>query len=149
MVYFEDLGAVIDAAGPELSDFLDSELHGGFHTGARNFEVKERAGSTVVIAFERLIEGTWSRAACRVTDFAPFCVCVEEIEGELAGTKLVLIRRPKGDRTQVDVYGDIRSKTFDEKAALKFFLDDLESTHREDVNALSIYRQSKTRVPPR
>lgn len=146
MVYFEDLGAMIDAPVTTVWEYLLSEDHGGAHSGsARNFQVKETVGSTSVISGERFFNGKWSAFLTKSTDFPPFCICNEEVQGDFAGTKFVLVYRPRGSQTQVDVFGDIQSNAFDAESARSHFLKLLEGAHNDDVAAIAVYRKKRSR----
>jgi hypothetical protein len=137
MTYFEDTGTVIDAPIDDVSRYLVSEHHGAAHSSsARNFEVKETAGASGVIAAERFLDGRWSPFLGRSTDFPPFCVCNAEIEGDFAGTKFVLVYRPEGRRTRIDLYGGVRSNVFDAETARRKFLRLLEGAYDEDAAAM-------------
>jgi len=138
MTYFEDTGNIIDAPIELVWAYLSSEHHGPAHAGsARNFDVKETVGSTAVISADRLMNGRWARFVSKSTDFPPLCICNEEVEGDFAGSKFILVYRPKGNQTQVDVYGDVRSSGMDPNTARAAFLKLLEGAYLEDVLAIA------------
>jgi hypothetical protein len=138
MVYFEDTGSVIEAPIEFVWEYLVSEQHGPVHSkSARKFELKETVGPTSLVSAERYLNGKWSTFVSKSTDFAPFCICNEEVEGDFAGSKFVLLYRPKGNRTQVDVYGDVQSKVFTPDEAKKTYLKLLENAYEEDVSVIS------------
>jgi len=142
MVYFEDTGTIIDAPVWYVWEYLESEHHGPAHSkNARNFQVKETVGSTALVSAERYLNGKWSTFVSRSSDFAPFCVCNEEIEGDFAGTKFVILYRPKGNLTQIDVYGDVQSSVFDLDQAKEIFLKLLENAYLDDVAVISELRK--------
>ena len=146
MVYFEDTGTVIDAPVWFVWDYLESEHHGPAHSrSARNFEVRETVGTTTLISAERYLNGRWSKFVSRSSDFAPFCVCNEEVEGDFAGTKFVLLYRPKGSQTCVDVYGDIQSAVFAPDEAKTTFLRLLENAYLDDAAVISELRAKQSR----
>jgi hypothetical protein len=146
MVYFEDLGTVIDAPIGFVWDYLESEHHGPAHSkNARNFQVKETVGPTALVSAERYLNGTWSTFVSRSSDFAPFCVCNEEVEGDFAGTKFVILYRPKRNQTQIDVYGDVQSKVFGPDEAKEIFLKLLENAYLDDVAVISELRKQQNR----
>jgi hypothetical protein len=137
MVYFEDTGTLIAAPLEFVWEYLVSEHHGPAHAkSARHFEVRETIGATAVIAAERFLDGHWKRFVSRSTDFPPFCVCNEEIEGDFAGTKFVLLYRPVGGQTQVDVFGDVQSTEFPPEVAKRRFLGLLEAAYLDDLPVL-------------
>lgn len=137
MVYFEDTGAVFDAPIEYVWEYITSEHHGSAHSrNARNFEVKETIGSTTTMSAERLINGRWSTFLSRSTDFPPFCICNEEVEGDFAGTKFVILYRPHGRQTVVDAYGDIQSKVYPGNEAKRIFLGLLQGAYEDDSLAM-------------
>jgi len=146
MVYFEDLGTVIDAPIGFVWDYLESEHHGPAHSkNARNFQVKETVGPTALVSAERYLNGKWSTFVSKSSDFAPFCVCNEEVEGDFAGTKFVILYRPKKNQTQIDVYGDVQSRVFGLDEAKEIFLKLLENAYLDDVAVISELRKQQTR----
>ncbi|HXW67358.1 MAG TPA: hypothetical protein VEL82_05740 [Thermoplasmata archaeon] len=146
MVYIEDTGSLIDAPIDFIWEYLGSEGHGAAHSGsARNFRVRETIGSTAVVVAERRLHGRWSTFVSRSTDFPPFCVCNEEIEGDFAGTKFVLLYRPEGNVTRVDVFGDVRSSVFDGAEAKRIFLGFLQSAYEDDTRAIRDLRARRAK----
>ena len=146
MVYFEDLGTVIDAPIGFVWDYLESEHHGPAHSkNARNFQVKETVGPTALVSAERYLNGKWSTFVSKSSDFAPFCVCNEEVEGDFAGTKFDILYRPKKNQTQIDVYGDVQSRVFGLDEAKEIFLKLLENAYLDDVAVISELRKQQTR----
>ena len=142
MTYFEDTGSILDAPIDYVWEYLMSEEHGSAHArNARHFEVRETTGSTSVVAAERLLHGEWTPFVSRSTDFPPFAVCNEEIEGDFAGTKFVILYRPHGHQTRVDVYGDIRSDRFELERAKQLFLELLTMAYDDDVAKMKELRR--------
>jgi hypothetical protein len=145
MVYFEDIGTIVDAPVAFVWDYLESEHHGPAHSkSARNFQVKETIGSTAVISAERYLNGKWTTFVSRSSDFAPFCVCNEEIEGDFAGTKFVILYRPQGLQTRIDVYGDVQSTVFDSSDAKRIFLQLLENAYLDDASVIADLRTKQS-----
>jgi hypothetical protein len=145
MVYFEDTGTIVDAPVAFVWDYLESEHHGPAHSkNARNFQVKETVGSTAVVSAERYLNGKWSTFVSKSSDFAPFCVCNEEIEGDFAGTKFVILYRPQGLQTRIDVYGDVQSAVFDLPEATQIFLKLLENAYLDDAVVIAELRKKQS-----
>jgi hypothetical protein len=71
-------------------------------------------------------------------------VCNEEVEGDFAGTKFVLLYRPRGNRTQIDVYGDVQSSVFEPDEAKEIFLKLLENAYLDDVAVITELRRKET-----
>jgi hypothetical protein len=145
MVQFEDTGTLIDVPLHRLEEFLNSDEHGSTHDHAvRNFTVREKVGPTTVLAYERTLKGgPWTPSVTRLSEFRPLCVVVEDLEGDLAGSKFVAVYRSEGERTRIDLFGDIRSPRWPEDEAKQIFLDTLAEAHAEDVAALERYRRSR------
>jgi hypothetical protein len=141
MVYVEDMGTVIEASLTELESFLESEEHSSTHSDdVRNFRVVETSGPTVVLTFERNLDGRWKKSSSRITSFPPYCRWIEEIEGDLAGSRFVSIHRPEGARTRVDLFGDIQWKGKSPEETRTLWLNLLAKTHEEDVASLKRFR---------
>jgi hypothetical protein len=143
MVFFEDTGAIFDAPLDRVWKYLHSERHGHAHArNARNFEVKETVGPTTLISAERHLHGKWTTFVSKSSDFPPLCIVVEEIEGDFAGTKFVILYRPEGNVTRIDVYGDVQSKTFPEPEARRIFLELLQGAYEDDEKAITELRHA-------
>ncbi len=140
MTHFEDVGSLLDAPPEIVWRYLVSDAHGPAHRDhARNFRVPAAAGGAGTVAAERLLDGQWRPFVSRSTDFPPVCVVNEELEGEFAGTKFALVYRPAGERTRVDVYGDVRSAVFPADVAREKFLLLLAGAYEDDVAGLRRY----------
>jgi hypothetical protein len=141
MVFFEDTGAVLDAPIDRVWKYLTSPEHGPAHAGsARNFEVRETIGRTAVVAAERRHRGSWSKFVSHSTDFPPLCTVNEEVEGEFAGTRFVVVYRPEGNVTRVDVFGDVRSPVYAEVEARRLFLELMQGAYEDDEKAIRLLR---------
>ena len=144
MVYVEDMGTVLEIGLKELESFLESEEHSAAHPGdVRNFQVVESSGPTVVLAFERRLDGQWKKSSSRITSFPPYCRCIEEFEGDFAGSRFVGVHRPDGARTRVDLFGDIQCKGKSPEETRTLWLAMLAKTHEEDVASLKRYRERR------
>jgi hypothetical protein len=144
MVYVEDMGTVLDIGLKELESFLESEEHSSAHSDdVRNFQVVETSGPTVVLIFERHLDGQWKKSSSRITSFPPYCRWIEEFEGDLAGSRFVSIHRPDGAKTRVDLFGDIQCKGKSPEETRTFWLNSLSKAHEEDVASLKRFRDRK------
>lgn len=76
--------------------------------------------------------------------FPPVSVVTEWLEGVLAGSKLVYVYAPKGERTGINVYGEFTSPTLtpeEVEAAARAFLD---SEFRDDSSSVRLeFQKSK------
>jgi len=144
VVYFEDMGTAIDLPLDELEALLETEEHGSAHAeDVRNFQVVETVGPTIVLAYERRFEGRWRKAKTRLTAFPPYCRCVEDLEGDFAGTRFFVLHRPDGERTRVDVFGDVRGPSKSPEQLRRLWLDILAKAHEEDLATLRKLRGRK------
>jgi hypothetical protein len=144
MVYIEDMGTALDIPLKDLDSFMESEVHGSAHSDdVRNFEVVENSGPTLLLTFERKIDGQWKKASSRITSFPPFCRCIEEIEGDFAGSRFVGIHRPEGEKTRVDIFGDIQCKGRSPEQVRTLWLGLLAKAHDEDLASLRQFRDRK------
>jgi hypothetical protein len=144
MVYVEDMGTTLDIPFEEIGAFLESEEHSSDHSeDVRNFEVLETVGPTVVLTYERKFDGQWNRSGTRVSSFPPYCRCIEEIEGVFAGSRFVVVHRPAGTQTRVDVFGDIQCVGKTPEQIRKLWLDTLAKSHDEDVASLRKFRDRR------
>ena len=144
MVYFEDLGTTLDIPLEEMESFLESVEHSSAHSDdVRNFEMVESSGPSIVLAYERRLDGTWSRSKTRMTSFPPYCAFIEEIEGVFAGSRFVVVHRPEGSKTRVDVFGDAQCKTKSPEQLRVIWLEMLAKAHDEDLATLQKIRARK------
>lgn len=112
MVYLKDEGSVFDAP----IDFgwkyiFGGEAHDSAHTTTRNPKFEKVSDVTIIYASERQLRGKWAPDRMRISMFPPVSVVTEWLEGALAGSKLVYVYSPAGEKTRIDVYGEFTSKT--------------------------------------
>ncbi|HEY6238708.1 MAG TPA: hypothetical protein VIZ68_05950 [Thermoplasmata archaeon] len=144
VVYVEDIGTTLDIPFDQLEAFLDSAEHSDAHPDdTRNFNVVEHAGETIVLTFERKLDGQWGKSSSRVRSFPPYCRCVEEFEGVFAVSRFVSIHRPEGTRTRVEIFGDIQCKGRNPEEVRTLWLGILAKSHDEDLAALRKYRSRR------
>lgn len=144
MVYFEDMGATLDIPLEQMESFMESDEHSSVHSeDVRSFAVVETAGPTIVLTFERMIDGHWKPSRSRVTSFPPYCRFIEEIEGDFAGSRFVVVHRPDGAKTRVDLFGDVQCKGKNPEQVRKYWQSLLDKAHDEDRAALRKFRDRK------
>ena len=72
----------------------------------------------------------------RISMFPPISVVSEWLDGVLAGSKMVYVYSPQGDRTRIDVYGEFTSKTLPPKEVEAVAREFLENEFRDDAPAV-------------
>jgi hypothetical protein len=112
MVYLKDEGSTFDAP----IDFVWKYIFGGgdhdsAHKTTRNPKFEKVSDITIIYGSERFLRGKWAPDRMRISMFPPVSVVTEWLEGVLAGSKLVYVYSPQGDKTRIDVYGEFTSKT--------------------------------------
>jgi hypothetical protein len=146
MVYLRDEGSVFDAP----IDFVWTYIFGGgehdsAHKTTRNPKFGKVSDITTLYGSERYLRGKWAPDQLRISMFPPVSVVTEWLEGALAGSKLVYLYPPEGEKTRIDVYGEFTSKTLPpeevEAAAREF----LETEFAADAPAIrDAYLKNKT-----
>ena len=127
MVYVKDEGSVFDAP----IDFVWKYIYGGLdhdsaHKTTRNPKFEKVSDITFIYGSERYLRGKWAPDRMRISMFPPVSVVTEWLEGVLAGSKLVYVYSPAGNKTRIDVYGEFTSKTLpphEVEAAAREFLE--------------------------
>ncbi len=127
MVYVRDEGSEFEAPIDFVWKYIfGGDAHDSSHTTARNPEFKQVSDITIEYGSERLLRGKWAPDRLRITMVEPIAVTTEWLEGVLAGSKLVYVYSPKGEKTGIDVYGEFTSKTLppeEVEAAAREFLE--------------------------
>ena len=127
MVWIEDKGSTFDAP----IDFVWEYIFGGAghdaaHTTTRKPKFGKVSEVTILYSSERLLRGKWTPDQMRISMFPPVSVVTEWTKGVLAGSKLVYLYTPRGEKTAIDVYGEFTSPTLapaEVEAAAREFLD--------------------------
>ena len=127
MVYLKDEGSVFDAPIDFVWKYIfGGDAHDSAHRTTRNPKFEKVSDITILYGSERLLRGKWAPDRMRISMFPPISVVTEWLEGVLAGSKLVYVYSPQGDKTRIDVYGEFTSKTLPPEqveAAAREFLD--------------------------
>jgi hypothetical protein len=145
MIYIHDEGSVYDAPIDVVWDYLmhAGEDHVKAHaSSAHFFEVKELSKTSAIVTAERKINGRWSRFVTRSTDYPSLGIVNEELEGDFAGSKFMVIYTPDGNKTRVEAYGELKSDTIPQSEIEQVFLKLLESSFNEDVPALKAFAEN-------
>ena len=110
MVFVSDEGSTFDATIDFVWKYVfGAEGHDAAHTTTRNPQFAKVSEVTFTYASERLLRGKWSPDKMRISMFPPVSSVIEFLEGVLAGSKLVYVYSPKGEKTGIDVYAEFAS----------------------------------------
>jgi hypothetical protein len=127
MVWIEDKGSTFDAPIDFVWKYIfGGDAHDSAHKTTRNSKIGKVSDITISYGSERLLRGKWAPDQMRISMFPPVSVVTEWLEGALAGSKLVYVYTPVGEKTRIDVYGEFTSKTLpanEVEAAAREFLD--------------------------
>jgi hypothetical protein len=127
MVYLKDEGSVFDAPIDFVWKYIfGGEAHDSAHKTTRNPKFGKVSDITILYGSERFLRGKWAPDQLRISMFPPVSVVTEWLEGALAGSKLVYLYSPQGEKTRIDVYGEFTSKTLppeEVEAAAREFLE--------------------------
>lgn len=134
VVNVRDEGNILDAPLDVVWQFMEWDGHGAAHENtARNFTVRKKTGAEVVCSYETFRGGNWRKITCRARDFPPLGRLVEELEGPYAGTQMVFLYTPVGDRTRLDIIARLVSDVFPEEELERHMLSSFEAAGREDL----------------
>ena len=113
------------------------EAHARAHSASARFlGAQELAKNVVVVTAERKIAGRWSRFVTRSTEYAPLAVVNEELEGDFAGSKFVVVYTPHGHQTRVDLFGEFRSATIPSRQVEPLVRGLFQAAYEDDVPAV-------------
>ena len=135
-VHFEDKGTVYEAPIEVVWDFMlhDEEFHPRAHGGGlRNLRWKDVNEITGLASFETHGTGRWIKRSSRITTVPPVARILEELTGRYAGSKIVFLYTPKGERTGVDVFAELASDTLSPEELEDEWRRTLEKSFEEDV----------------
>lgn len=137
MVRIRDEGSEFDAPIDVVWKFLKSpEVHLAAHQGERNHRTERISENTVLSHSEMDVQGRWVPVINRVTMAPPVATIVEALQGPLAGTKLVHVYTPAGNKTRIDVYGELTLSGLTDEAVSKMADQVLGAVFNVDNEAL-------------
>ena len=150
MVFVQDEGSLFDAPlGIVWKYLFDGEAHDAVHKSTRNPSFKPVSKTSFIYSAERRFNGNWIPESQRLSVFPPLGISTEWLEGSFAGSKMFYLYSPKGNKTQIDVFGDFQSKTISdsdlEQRAKKF----LEGEFNEDAPAIRDYARKMKKIGKR
>jgi hypothetical protein len=150
VVSFADLGTMIDAPIDVVWDFMlhDEEFHPKAHVEtARNFQGSDLNEYTFEGTCEVLRGGKWTKMRFRSISIPPIVRVVEDLEGPgagpFAGSKMVFVYTPRGNKTSVDVFVHAVHESVSERELEQEFRASLESAHEEDLPMLREFSKNR------
>jgi hypothetical protein len=143
MVHIKDEGSHFDAPIETIWRYLQSPDHGPAHRSTRNQQMKPISETSFIISQEQNMNGQWVKTANRITTFPPVGLSIEVIEGPLAGSKMINVYTPKGNKTGIDVYGDFTSKQIPPAQLEAAVRGNLEIAFNEDSAAIKSFATKK------
>ena len=110
MVYVQDEGSLFDAPIEVVWEYLlEGKAHDGVHKATRNGKFEPLTHSTFLYSSERNLNGIWEPESMRISVFQPVAIASVFLQGPLEGSKMVYVYKPRGKKTQIDVYGEFQS----------------------------------------
>ena len=143
MVHIKDEGSHFEVPIDKIWKYLEAEDHGPAHKSTRNQQMKPLAENSFILSQEQNMNGQWVKTANRITVFPPVAVSIEVIEGPLAGSKMINVYTPKGNKTGIDVYGEFVSKQIPAAQLEQAVRGNLEMVFNEDSAALKSFVPKK------
>lgn len=150
MVYLKDEGSVFDAPIDFVWKYIfGGEDHDKAHTTTRNPTFGKVSDITLLYGSERYLRGKWAADQLRISMFPPISVVTEWLEGALAGSKLVYVYSPEGEKTRIDVYGEFTSKTLPSQEVEAAAREFLETEFAADAPAIRAAYLRERKAPPK
>lgn len=144
MAHIKDQGSHFDAPIDVVWKYLqDGEDHSASHQTTRNQQMKPISETSFHLSMERNVNGQWVKEADRITIYPPLAMAIEVLEGPLAGSTMVNVYTPKGNKTGIDVFGEFTSKTIPGNQLERAVLASLEQAFNEDAPAIAALAQKK------
>jgi len=139
MVHIKDEGSHFDAPIETVWKYLQGDDHGPAHRSTRNQQMKPLTETSFILSQEQNMNGQWVKTVNRITIFPPVAMSIEILEGPLAGSKMINVYTPKGNRTGIDVYGDFVSKQIPAAQLEPAVRGNLETVFNEDAPAIKSF----------
>ncbi len=140
VVYLRDEGTLLDAPVDVVWGFLNWDGHGAAHANdLRNFRVLDEGRDGTTVGCEVMRGGAWRPITVRVHELPPLARVIEEIAGPYAGSQMVLLYTPEGDRTRIDVYARAVSDAFGASELERHWQEALDKAHADDLPLLREY----------
>jgi hypothetical protein len=104
--------STFDAPIEKVWEYLQHpEAHGNAHRNARNRSMTPVSDNSFIVSWEQNMNGTWVKVANKITVYPPLGMAAEQLEGPMTGSRMFTVYTPKGNKTEVAVYGEMQSPT--------------------------------------
>jgi hypothetical protein len=144
MVYVKDEGSTFDAPLDIVWKYIqDGEVHDAQHKTTRQPKFESVSEVTMIYAAERNFRGKWAPDRMRISAFPPVSMVIEWLDGILAGSKLVYVYSPRGEKTGIDVYGEFTSPSLPPHDVETAAREWLASEFDEDAPAIRALARAK------
>jgi hypothetical protein len=143
MVHIKDEGSHFDAPIETVWKYVNADDHGPAHRSTRNQQMKPLTETSFILSQEQNMNGQWVKTANRITVFPPIALSIEVLEGPLAGSKMINVYTPKGNKTGIDVYGEFMSKQIPAAQLEAAVRGNLETVFNEDSAAIKAFASKK------
>ncbi|MFZ1023393.1 MAG: hypothetical protein WAN87_04595 [Thermoplasmata archaeon] len=144
MVQIKDEGSHFDVPADVLWKYIQAPAdHGGAHPMSRNQQMKPLTETSFMLSQEENMNGQWVKTSNRITIFPPIGMAIEVMEGPMAGTKMLNVYTPKGNKTGIDVYGDFVAKGVPSAQLEPMVHSNLEMAFNQDVEGLRHFVSKK------
>ncbi len=141
-VFFKDVGGVFDAPMDVTWKYFfeGGEDHDNAHAKrSRNFKFKSVSESVSEMSQERKKHNRWTAETIQMTNLAPLGYVFEMLKGPIPGSKFLYVYSPKDNKTQVDVYAYLKSRSIPKNRLAKEVRADLALDFKEDAPALRTF----------
>ena len=145
-VFFKDVGGIFDAPiGVTWKYFFEGgEDHENAHAKrSRNFKFKSVSEGVSVMSQERKKHNRWNGETIQMTNLAPLGYVFEMLKGPITGSKFLYIYTPKDNKTHVDVYAYLKSRSIPKDRLTKEVRADLALDFKEDTLNLRTFVEKK------
>jgi hypothetical protein len=143
MVHVKDEGSHFDAPIETVWAYIRAPDHGPAHRNTRNHQVKPLGENGALVSMEQEMGGKWVKVANRITNYPPVGMAIEVVEGPMAGTKMLNVYTPKGNKTGIDVYGEFVSAQIPAAQLEPTVRGFLEEVFNEDSAAIKTFAAKK------
>jgi hypothetical protein len=147
MVFIRDEGSVFDAPVDRVWEYIfGGEGHDVSHTTTRGGRMKVLNKDPFVLQYraERKYRTKWVRETMRISFFPPVATVQELLDGPMKGSRWTYVYTPMGRKTQIDVFGEFRSKTLPARTLKTVARKFLANEFAEDAPAVHALARSRS-----